>query len=361
VTASGGTPAWIVGLAGLAIAVAVALRVLIPNGGDPTIFLALGDRATIQTEYARELLGDVVTRGSAGHDGKFFFAQANDPWFLDPDRHASVLDRTLYRGQRMLYPLLAGGLGAFPPRTVVWAMLVVNIAALGIATFLAARLAARWQASPWLGLAVALNPGLLFEIWIGGAGIVAYAFCLGAVLALEGRRTWAAALLLAGGALTREVMLAFGIGLVALGWLKDHRPRWRLILVPVACSVVWNVYLRVRLAGVSGVGGGPVIFDAPFLGLWQAFTSWLRQPADLVFNLGILVVIAAFTIRTVRGRSPLAWGALPFAALAAVLSVDVWQAPFDLSRALAPVLTASAFLLLARSPEPTSVRASGAR
>ena len=40
------------------------------------------------------------------------------------------------------------------------------------------------------------------------------------------------------------------------------------------------------------------------------------------------------------------WGALPFVALAMILSEAVWRQPFDISRAVAPVFTAAPFLLL---------------
>ena len=142
---------WVVGVAGLAIGVVIALRLLIPNGMDPTVFLALGDDSPVQTNYARRLLGDVRTRRDLGHDGRFFFAQANDPWLLRSDMNAAVLDRPVYRSQRMLFPLIAGGLGSFPPGVVVWSMLITNLLAMGIGALVAAELATRWGASAWLG------------------------------------------------------------------------------------------------------------------------------------------------------------------------------------------------------------------
>lgn len=48
---------WVVGVAGSAIGAGIVLRLLIPAGWDPTIFVALGDHATTQTEYAESLLG----------------------------------------------------------------------------------------------------------------------------------------------------------------------------------------------------------------------------------------------------------------------------------------------------------------
>jgi hypothetical protein len=313
---------------------------------DPTIFIALGEDAPVQTEYALRLLGDVTTRHDLGHDGKFFFAQANDPWYLAPERHAVVLDRPAYRGQRMLFPMIAGGFGLFPPDVVVWSMLVTNLLAMAIGALLAAKLAASWGASTWLGLWVPLNIGLLFELDIGGAGILAYTCCLGALYALVTERTWSASLLFAAAALSREVMVLFAVGVFVLRWLDRRELPWRLVITPLVAMAAWYVYLHMRLAGVPGVGEGTENFAAPFLGIFEAFQWWIKHPTDLLFNLPLLAIVLAFVPIALRNRLPIAWGALPFVALATILSVNVWREPFDLSRALAPVFTAVPFLIM---------------
>jgi hypothetical protein len=338
-------PAWVVGVAGLAISAAVVLRILILSGMEASAFLGLGDDSPIQTEYARERLGEVPTRAGGGHDGKFFFVQANDPWYLHPARHAAVIDQPMYRGQRMLYPMIAGGLGSFPPAVIVWSMLVTNIIAIAVGSWLGARLAARWGGSSWLGLAIPLNVGLIFEVLIDGAGVIAYVFCLGALYALETDRRWTAAVLFAAAALSREVMILFAIGVLIVGWLAGRRIQWRIVVVPALAMMTWYVYLRSRLTGVTGVGGGPENFAPPFAGMWQASRSWATAPDDLLLSAAILVAVVSFTLLAVRGTLSIAWGALPFVALAMVLSVNVWREPFDLARVLAPVFTAAPFIL----------------
>lgn len=339
------TPSWLVGVAGLAIGAGIVLRLLIPAGWDPTIFVALGDHAPAQTEYAESLLGDVETRPNRGHDGKYFFVQANDPWYLEPRDNAQFLDRPIYRAQRMLYPTIAGGFGFLGPGLVVWSMVITNVIGLGVGTFLAARIAALAGASPWLGLAVPLNIGLLFELWIDGSGILAYMFCLGAVYALALGREWAAASLFAAAALSRETMLVFAVGVFALIWLEHRRLAWKLIIVPSIAVAIWNAYLQLRLMGIPGGRDTWPFFGLPFVGLVEAFRAWAREPSYLVLNLAILVLVVAFVARAIRDRSAIVWGALPFVALATLLSIYVWGEPFDFSRALAPVFTAVPFLL----------------
>ncbi len=86
-------PAWLVGAVGLAIGVTFAVKMLVNYGMDPTVFVAFGDGdSPIQRAYVMEVLGEVTDRSRFVHDGKFFFAQANDPWYLEPERHAAVLD-----------------------------------------------------------------------------------------------------------------------------------------------------------------------------------------------------------------------------------------------------------------------------
>ncbi len=341
------TPAWVVGAVGLGIGVGIVLRLLLPANMDPTIFLALGDAAPAQTSYAQRLLGDeVATRENLGHDGKFFFIQANDPWHLHPEANAAFLDRPVYRAQRMLYPVIAGGIGLFPPWLVVWSLLVTNVLCLGIGTLVAARLAAIWGASPWLGLAVPLNIGLLFELWIDGSGILAYVLGLVAVYALAVGKDWTAAALLSAAALSRETMVVFAIGILALGWVEHRRLRWRLVVMPLLAMGVWQGYLQVRLMGISEQGGAWPNFAPPLVGLIEAFRSWIQDPRYLVLNIAILVLVGLFAVRGVSSRSMIVWGALPFVALATLLSIAVWREPFNIARALAPVFTAAPFLLL---------------
>jgi hypothetical protein len=350
----------LVGLTGLVIGVGLALRVLIPHGMDPSIFVAFGEDSRVQTEYARELLGEVTTRRDLGHDGKFFFAQANDPWYLAPEHHAVVLDRPLYRAQRMLYPMVAGGFGLFPPWIVPWAMLLTNLLAMAVGATVAARIAASWGLSPWLGLWVPLNPGLIFELDIGGSGVLAYVCCLAAVHALERERLGLASVLFAAGALSRESMVAFAAGVFVLWWLDRKRAPWPILVAPLVALAGWTAYLTTRLDGIEGVGGGTRNFSAPFVGLFTAFGGWLEEPLSLLVSITLLAIVLVFVPLAVRSRTSIAWGALPFAALLIVLHVNVLREPANFSRVIAPIFTAFPFVILARDRirEPRSLESS---
>jgi hypothetical protein len=353
---------WLVGLVGLAVGVLITIRVLATFGMDPTAFVGFDPtEAPSQVAYPREVLGRPVVSHPLAHDGKYFFAQANDPWYLDPQRHAAVLDAPLYRAQRMLYPTVASGFGLLPPGVVVWSLLATNVLALALGAMLAARLAGLWSLSPWLGVWVPLNIGLILDVDLGTAGVVAYTCCLGGLYALAKGRTWTASLLFGAAALSRETMVLFAVGVFALWWFDRRERPWRFVITPLSLMVAWNVYLRFRLQGVSGVGSsGAANLAPPFVGLYQALGSWMERPQDLLLNLTILVIAGVSIPLAVRSRLSIAWGALPFVVLGACLSEIVWRQTYDFPRALAPIFTAIPFLLAAShhhdGPEQVGMR-----
>jgi hypothetical protein len=342
---------------GAVIAGAYVMVVLSGNGCDLTIFLAEGREAPIQTEYAEEVLGrPVAMRPSFGHDGKFFFAQANDPWYLNPRMHAAVLDLPVYRAQRMLYPTLAGGFGLFSPSVVVWSLVLVNVLTAGVGSALTAVLATALGQSRWVGVAFALNPGVIADLDINGGGVLALALAVGGALLLMRDRVNLASLALAGSILARETMLLFVAGAVVGFWLS--RRRWILtpLLVSAAAALVWRVYISNRLAdlGLETLGGLPSnpvgnFTWQPLGGMLAAIPYWAANPAKFAFTAGLVLIMLLFVRRALVDRSIVAWAALPFVVLALFLAVFVWREPYDLARAVAPVFTAYPLLLFAPS------------
>ena len=200
----------------------ISVRVLAQMDWNPTVFVAFGEESLATRQYGEERLGELILRQMQGHDGRFFFIQANDPWVLDPETNASIMDRPLYRSQRMLYPVLAGGAGLFGPETIVWSMLVVNLIALGIGTWVTALIAIEMGGSPLWGLAFALNLGFVSEIIISGAGIVAAAAAFGSVLMFMRDRVSMGIALLALAALSREAMLIAAVGTAIWLWMEKR-------------------------------------------------------------------------------------------------------------------------------------------
>lgn len=334
---------WAVLAVGLLIAVGSAVRLLAVNDWDASALLKVGEDSGRIVEYSRSLLGDVKLAPELGHDGKFFFIQANDPFYLDPEAHAALLDRPAYRAQRMLYPTLASGGGVFPPQVVVWSLLVVNVVSIAAGTGLTALLAKHRGRSPWLGLFFAVNIGLIVELFIDGAGALAFTLVVAMVLFAEkGRLGWAAAAA-AGAVLTREAMMLSVIGLFACLLWRSRRAAWSVLIFPAGLAAVWALYLRGRLPAADR----PQVEELgiPFKGMVIAASHWTDRPFDLVVALFVVAVSVVFVWRAVRSRDLLAWSALGFALLLPLLTEQVLIRYFDVTRAIAPVLTAYPLLL----------------
>lgn len=330
----------LVAAVGLLIGLVYVVRSLAAVDWDPSLFAAFGEEATPTREYAEERLGEVFLRKYQGHDGKFFFVQANDPFLLNPEENAYVLDRPAYRSQRMLYPVLAGGLGLFGPVTILWAMIAVNVAALAAGTWVVGRVAQELGGSVWWGLAFALNPGMLSEIAIGGAGVVAAALAFAGVLGLLRSRHAEALTCLTLAVLAREAMLLVVGGCALWLWLQGERRRAvSAAVVPTIAAGLWAVYVRMRVADAIDRAQIEEI-GLPFRGFIEAFSSWLDEPVSLITGCAIMALLLVFLFRSIQARDLLRLGFVGFVFLAIVFTEQVWRSYFDITRAVAPLLTA---------------------
>ena len=334
-----------VGLVATGIMTLLFIRVLFATGSDPTVFTAFGNEAISTTEYAEERLGEVWLRAGQGHDGKYFFVQAHDPLILHPAENALVLDLPLYRSQRMLYPLVAGGFGAFGSVTIVWSMVIVNLIAMGAGTYATARVAQHMGGSAWWGLAFTLNIGLISAINISGAGIVASALAFGAVAAVLNKKHGLAIALLTLSALSREVFLVAAFGMAWWLW-RDGERRTALgsVLTPVTAVGLWAIYLRVRIDRDAGASEVQEI-GWPFGGFIQAIPDWMSEPLNLAAGLAIMVLFAAYVRRTLISSALVGWTFIGFVFLPLLFTKQVWADYFDITRAVAPAITAFVLMM----------------
>lgn len=335
----------IVGLVGLGLAVVLVLRVLSAFDYDPTVFAAFGSDSTEITEYGESVLGrEVKTRAALGHDGKYFFVLANDPWLLEPSENVLVIDRPLYRAQRMLYPVLAGGLGLFTPSLVVWSLIVVNILSMGLGTWVTATLARDMGASAWWGLAFALNLGFISEMNIDGAGVVAAAAAFASVLLYRRGKAGAAVVLLCLAALAREAMLIAAAGSSLWLWRRGDRGNaLKALFMPGAAVGLWAIFLRLRLGWEAGVGQVQEI-GLPFQGFAESFEVWAEEPLDMVAGIAMIVLFVLYTRRAILADRLIGWAFLGFVPLGILFTRQVWVNYFDITRAVAPLITAFVFL-----------------
>lgn len=336
-----GVPVRVV-VASVLVGLVVIAGSLLTHAGDITGLVKFGSAPDAQaiTEHAESLMGrEVATVEAEGHDGKYFYLQALDPLYLDPDAHAPLLDRPVYRGQRMLFPLVAGLGGLVPAGLLPWTMAATNLFAIGLGTAAAARLSRRMGASEWWGLAFALNIGIVFEFDISGAGILAFAAALWGTVALEEHDDRRAAVWFTAAVLAREVMFLYLAGALLLRLVRTRRVPWMIGLPPTVAALGWALYLRLRLTAGSGVDEVQE-FGLPFAGMAGAYENWIENPVDLAVIVALVAIVPLLVVRGVQQPSYLSWGALGFAVLAVFFSRQVWWRFFDISRAIAPVITA---------------------
>jgi hypothetical protein len=330
----------------LLLTTAFVVRNLAASDWNPSVFLALGADIAPTRDYAYALLGeDLDLRAGRGHDGKFFFAQANDPLLLDPEAHAAVLDRPVYRSQRILFPLLASGFGLLSPWGVVWGMLVLSVLSIAAGTYATALVARGMGGSPWWGLTFGLNIGVISELLVGGAGHLGFALVVFSVAAIQRGQSGWSLVALTGAVLAREVLLIGVAGIALWLWQRSHRRLAVLhMTVPVLAVVAWGIYVRIRIGWMTGVTEIEEI-GWPFVGLWQAAKLWPESPKDMLVGVAIVVLLALFARRLVRSRWLVGYVAAGFVPVALLLTLQVWFSYFDITRAVSPVITA--FLLLA--------------
>ncbi len=341
---------------GAIVAVLIVVSLLSSIDWDASALLRVGEEDPHIISYVQDRLDHVRPVAPLGHDGKYYFIQAHDPLLLAPTEHAALIDRPVYRTQRMLYPLLASLGGVLNGWAVVWGLIVVNVLAIALGTWATSRLALSIGVSPWLGLAFVLNPGVVFELIIDGAGALGWALAvLGVWLVIE--KKWTAAVVaLAAAILAREALILVALGLAIQLWKSDRRHAVALVIWPAITAGLWGLWVRVRL-GVPLLTSESEELGAPFVGLVAAARTWLDDPGrDLMFGAVVIALLLVVVMQAKRSPTLVSFSTLGFVVLAPLLTRQVWLNYFDIGRAVAPVFTTFVLVLFASGPSAVPVR-----
>ena len=306
-------------------------------------------------------------RENAGfYDGAYFYAIARDP-LATGEAHRLLGEAPYYWGHPAYGWLAWLASGGGRPSAVPDALLAVGLLAIFVAGAAASLLASALGWSPWGGLVVALNPGLVFAVHsdtsepLGAAllllGLAAYA---------RGRRAWALGLF-AALCFVKEPLVLVPLAVAAWELWRTRRPP--LVAVAVVPAAFWWLYLRAHL-GAFPFGQGSERLTFPLAGWKRALSdaasqSWSKSidtaqlgeaAVPLIIVVGLAILVAG--VYALRLRSVVAPAYLSIAVLYACITPNGVQYPKDLIRELALVLTLLPFVLAARStPEdPASAR-----
>ena len=308
-------PLGIGALAGLAALLLWALLVFGKFGGNPTGLARIGERFAANPHLPQEQL--LVLPGKRGNDGQQFLVLATDPLQLDPAT-APAVDNPIYRGKRLLYPLLAWLTGLGQPRLITWTLGLINVACMAAAAGLVAQWAQLEQRNPRWGLAVLALPGYWITLTLSTADLLATTLLLAAAVAWRQGRLGPLAGALSAALLTRETAL---LAWASTGFTALWERRWRwllpLALVPLPL-LAFTAWLKARFASTADGLLATLHFGPPGLGILQKAAQLLGLRAlpgppllglergfdglSLLFWLATLGVLCATAVRGWGGR-----------------------------------------------------------
>lgn len=232
---------------------------------NPLMLATLGERYT-----PAEL--QPFTYSEEGYDGQFAYLLARYGWESTP-----YVDVPAYRAQRVLLPFLGRTLALAQPEAVLWALLAVNVLAVGLGVYALERLLVQAGASQWLTVGYALSIGVFGSVRLTTTEALAYGLVLAGLLAITRQRLLLGALLLGISALAKEMTLVFpfawGLYLLSQRQWKHAIGYGALSLVPFVLwqGVLWAQYGQL---GIGSGGEGATSFEfIPFMGYLRIWTE----------------------------------------------------------------------------------------
>jgi len=348
------------GLAAVAAAAAGVFVSLHRQNDDLTALIRIHDTLPLAKLAQRDDPGFDLRSNSGFYDGAYFYAIARDP--LATGEAHTLIDEAPYRYGHPAYGWLAWlASGGGRPDAVPAALLVVGLLAIFVAGLAASLLAVALGWTPWGGLAVGLNPGLLFAVNVDTTEPLGAALLLVGLLAYRRDRRALAFAMFVALCFVKEPLVLVPIAIAAWDvWRRRRPPILAAAVVPV---VAWWLYLRLQL-GAFPFGQGTQRLTAPFLGWARALTAASAQSWDpgvdtaqlgqaaipLILVAGMLILVAG--TRALRLVTAVDVALLVLAALYACGSTNAFQYPKDLIREPALVLLLVPFVLarVGRSP-----------
>lgn len=311
------------------MAAALQVAFAIQNGG-ATALLHIGAESELRGSIEDEL-GDIRLWPEQGHDGKFSYAIARQPFELD----GAGVDHPAYRYRRYLYSLLGGGFGFFPPMLTLYGLMALAAVGFGLGAVGAAALARTLRAGQWSPIAGLVNVGALSGVLQLTSDPLAFGLSMaGAALWVRQRQIPGLALLLLA-VWSKEVYLLvpLGIGL----WEFWERRVSRGVVVagaPICLAAAWGLALAAVFPETSMTNSA---FTAPFSGIWSAL-GLAESGFSIGSQLTTLAVLLVGSVAPVVARQRLLLSLTGvWVGLALVSHEQVWHQ--DSMRAFAPLFT----------------------
>jgi len=85
----------------------------------------------------------------------------------------------------------------------------------------------------------------------------------------------------------------------------------------------------------------------PFIGFAQAVETWVGDPLSLGIGFMLLALLLVYARRAFVSRELVGLAFIGFVALGVLFTEQVWRNYFDITRAVAPIITAFVLLIVA--------------
>jgi hypothetical protein len=274
----------------------------------------------------------VVVRGDpdweyviAHYDGIYFFAIALDP--LATREPHTLIDLGANRYGHPAYGWAAGLVGLFYPPWLPLSLVIVGLGSFVAAAIAASRISSLLGWTPWGGLAIAVNPGLIFAVATDTSEAFGAALlCLALWLWLRGRYR-SAAIPLVVACFAKEHLLLVPLGLAlweSARWvrdrgrgqqsLRDALGRMAFLIPGPLLWIAWTVYLQRVFGEWSFEIGDNLALPFPFVGWFDLFqkaailasrdfNSSQVGLSSLALGIAALAVIVIAITRAIRFRS----------------------------------------------------------
>jgi hypothetical protein len=310
----------------------VLVRLAVAAHGDISTFVQAGTQFVDPANAPHGL----AVRSGAGFDGQFYYRLALQPWNLSWSAHGVVFDFA-YRRQRITYSWLAWIVSGGQAGAVPYALVVVNIAMLGLMGFFCGAWARSLGRHALWGLLPAGYFGMVWSLDRDLTEITAIALVVAGIVAWRHHRYVLAGLAFTGAVLGRETALLVVAALFVTRLVEIVRRRDRVGVQDVAWAVPLLAFAGWQSLCFAVYGTLPLTSDkgnaaTPFSGAVHAVTGWVEHPKltsllELI-QLVLLVAVIVSGLLHLRDSRSSSFEKLAFVfaiLLLAILSSTVWN------------------------------------